>query len=362
MIKVEHLNKTYEEAIPLKDINVEINDGEVVSIIGPSGTGKSTFLRCLNLLESPTSGRIWINDVEITGKKAPINEIRKKIGFVFQSFNLYKHLTVVENVMYAQIKLLNKSKKEAYDKSLELLKMVGLEGRAFQYESQLSGGQKQRVAIARTLALDPDIILFDEPTSALDPLMVQEVADVIYSLVDKGKTMIIVTHEMEFAKKISNRILFFADGIVYEEGTPEEIFDNPKKEKTKLFMNNLGICNIDVIKGSSDHYSIMTDVKRFGLKYEFNKSSINKLQLLIEEFMTSFFNNNLNNGDKMKITIKYDKKTNTISCSFLHNVDKSFLEHNGEDISTTLIKNISHSINENKLENDEFSYSIECTL
>ena len=236
MIKVEHLKKTYENAEPLKDINVEINDGEVVSIIGPSGTGKSTFLRCLNLLEKPTSGNIFINGVDITEKNVSINKIRRKIGFVFQSFNLYEHITAVENIMYAQVKLLKKSQKEAFENSIKLLDKVGLSDKAFDYPSSLSGGQKQRVAIARTLAMNPDIILFDEPTSALDPLMVGEVTETVNDLVNEGKTMVIVTHEMNFAKKISKRVLFFADGIVYEEGTPEEIFENPKKEKTKLFM------------------------------------------------------------------------------------------------------------------------------
>ena len=362
MIKVEHLSKVYEASQPLKDINVVIRDGETVSIIGPSGTGKSTFLRCLNLLEKPTAGHIWINDTDVTEKDVPIHKIRQKIGFVFQSFNLYEHLSVVENVMYAQVRLLGRSRREAYEISLRLLESVGLAGVAMQYVSQLSGGQKQRVAIARTLAMDPDIILFDEPTSALDPLMVQEVADVIYELVDKGKTLIIVTHEMEFAKKISDRILFFADGIVYEEGTPEHIFEHPEKEKTKLFMKNIGVRNIDITKGVSDYFGVMTDVKRFVIKYDLETAYIHKLQLLIEEFMVSFFEPNTSAGDRMRVILKYDRKSNRVFCSFLHNIEKSVFEGRLNEISEKLIKHIPGTITEAKTDDGSFSNAVECVL
>lgn len=359
MIKVEHLKKEYENSTPLKDINLTINDGEAISIIGPSGTGKSTFLRCLNLLEKPTSGHIWIDNEEVTGKDAPIYKLRQKIGFVFQSFNLYGHLTAVENVMYAQVKLLNKSRQEAYDNSMKLLESVGLASHALQYESSLSGGQKQRVAIARTLALDPDIILFDEPTSALDPLMVEEVAGVIYELKKQGKTMIIVTHEMEFAKKISSRVLFFADGIVYEEGTPEKIFDNPQKEKTKQFMKNADVCTINIILGLADYAGVMSEVKKFVIKQNLENSYIHKLQLLIEEFMISFFKTFANKKDCMRIILKYDRSIDKVICSFLHNLDKSIFDNYTETISIKIIESIPKAVREKELTDGEFKRMIE---
>ena len=362
MIKIEHLKKKYDNAEPLKDINVTINDGEVVSIIGPSGTGKSTFLRCLNLLETPTSGRIWIDDEEITKKGAPVNKLRQKIGFVFQSFNLYEHLTAVENVMYAQVKLLNKTRQEAYDNAIKLLDAVGLQGKAMQYPSELSGGQKQRVAIARTLAMSPEIILFDEPTSALDPLMVTEVADTIYDLAKMGKTMIIVTHEMKFAKKISNRILFFADGIVYDEGTPEEIFDHPTKEKTMLFMQSIGIRTFEVIKGVTDYYDAMNEVHKFISKYDLDSSYIHKLELLVEEFTFNFFKEYAKHEEKMKVTLKHDKNTDEVSCSFYHNIERNFLDNQNETISSVLITTLSSSINEKQINEDGYSKMLECVL
>ena len=209
MIKIEHLKKEYPQVTPLKDVSVEIRDGDVVAVIGPSGTGKSTLLRCINQLEKPTSGRVWLDGVEITDKKCDINQVRRKMGMVFQSFNLFGHLTVIENIMLSPMDLLGKTKQEAYDEGMRLLRLVGLAEKALNYPDELSGGQKQRVAIARTLAMDPEIILLDEPTSALDPTMVDEVQEVIRELSGSGKTMMIVTHEMNFARAISNRVFFY---------------------------------------------------------------------------------------------------------------------------------------------------------
>ena len=206
MIKIEHLRKEYPNVTPLKDVSVEINDGDVISVIGPSGTGKSTLLRCINLLEKPTSGHITIDGQEITDPKCNVPMLRRKMGMVFQGFNLFGHLTVIENIMLAPMDLLGKSKQEAYDTGMQLLRTVGLAEKALNYPDELSGGQKQRIAIARTLAMDPDVILLDEPTSALDPTMVGEVQAVIRDLAKTGKTMMIVTHEMGFARAISNRV------------------------------------------------------------------------------------------------------------------------------------------------------------
>ena len=230
MIELKHLRKEYDIVTPLKDVNTVINDGDIISVIGPSGTGKSTLLRCINMLETPTSGQVIINGVDVTAPKCDLGKIRQKTGMVFQSFNLFGHLTVIENIMLAQLDLLGKSRQEAYDEGMRLLRTVGLADKALKYPDELSGGQKQRVAIARTLAMDPDTILLDEPTSALDPTMVGEVQAVIRELATTGKTMLIVTHEMNFARFICNRVFYMDEGGIYEDGTPEQIFEHPQKE------------------------------------------------------------------------------------------------------------------------------------
>ena len=239
LIKAENLKKTFGEHEVLKGINVEIKRGEVVVIIGASGSGKSTFLRTLNLLETPTSGKIIFEGDELTAKNINVDAHRQKMGMVFQHFNLFPHLTILENLSIAPIKLLKKSKKEANDRSLELLKRVGLESKANAYPAQLSGGQKQRVAIVRALAMAPDVMLFDEPTSALDPEMVGEVLEVMKALAQSGMTMVIVTHEMNFAKEVGTRILFFDDGVIAEDSTPSECFSNPKNQRLKDFLSKI---------------------------------------------------------------------------------------------------------------------------
>ena len=236
MIKVNDLHKSFEDNQVLRGITEHIDDGEVVVVIGPSGSGKSTFLRCLNLLETPDSGEIWVNDQQINAPRVNVNKVRQKMGMVFQHFNLFPHLTVMENITLAPVKLKKMTKQEAIEKGKELLKIVGLSEKADSYPAQLSGGQKQRIAIARSLAMEPDIMLFDEPTSALDPEMVGEVLDVMKNLAKSGMTMVVVTHEMGFAREVGTRILFMADGGVLESGTPQEIFDNPKHERTKQFL------------------------------------------------------------------------------------------------------------------------------
>ena len=239
MLKIEHLRKEYPNVTPLKDVNVEIRDGDVISVIGPSGTGKSTLLRCINQMEKPTSGRIWVDGVEITDKKCDINKVRQKMGMVFQNFNLFGHLTVIENIMLSPMDLLGKSKQDAYDEGMRLLRMVGLAEKALNYPDELSGGQKQRIAIVRSLCMEPEVLLFDEPTSALDPEMVGEVLEVMKQLAAEGMTMVVVTHEMGFAREVADRVLFMADGALIEEGTPEEIFDAPKSERLKDFLSKI---------------------------------------------------------------------------------------------------------------------------
>ncbi len=240
-IKVRDLKKHYNggEVKALDGVNCEINKGEVVVIIGPSGSGKSTFLRSLNLLEIPTNGEIIFNGTDITAPKTNINKHRQKMGMVFQHFNLFPNMTVLKNMTSAPVTILKKSKEEAEKKALELLERVGLKDRADAYPSQLSGGQKQRVAIVRALCMEPDVMLFDEPTSALDPEMVGEVLDVMKELASEGMTMVVVTHEMGFAREVATRVIFMDEGIIQEDGTPEEIFDNPKCERLKSFLGKI---------------------------------------------------------------------------------------------------------------------------
>ena len=236
LIKTENLQKSFGKLNVLTGIDMEIKKGEVVVVIGPSGSGKSTFLRCLNRLEEPTGGTILFENTDITSPKCNINIHRQKMGMVFQQFNLFPHLTVLRNLTIAPIKLLGMSKEDAEKSGMELLERVGLADKANAYPNQLSGGQKQRVAIVRALAMNPEVMLFDEPTSALDPEMVGEVLDVMKDLAKEGMTMVVVTHEMGFAKEVADRIVFMADGVVAEEGTPKDIFENPQNPRTQQFL------------------------------------------------------------------------------------------------------------------------------
>ena len=238
-VKVTDLHKYYGKLEVLKGIDMTVQQGEVVSLIGPSGSGKSTFLRCINLLETPTKGSIVVDGKEITDKKADINKLRQHIGMVFQHFNLFPHLTVEKNIMLAPVDLKLMSKEQAHVRALELLDRVGLKSKATEYPVNLSGGQKQRVAIARALAMEPDLMLFDEPTSSLDPELTGEVLRTMRELAEEKMTMVVVTHEMGFAREVATKVLFMADGYVQAEGTPQEIFENPKNERLKAFLHKV---------------------------------------------------------------------------------------------------------------------------
>ncbi len=272
MISIRHLSKTFRNpdgstVTVLKDVNCEIGQGEVISIIGPSGTGKSTLLRALNMLEPPTGGEILVDGENIMAKGYPLDKLRRKMGMVFQGFNLFEHMTVLENIIYAPMRLRGVTRAQAEEEALELLKKVGMAQKAGVYPDSLSGGQKQRVAIARSLAMHPDVILFDEPTSALDPTMVGEVLSVIRQLAKDGLTMLIVTHEMRFARDVSTRIFFMNEGIIYEDGSPEQIFGHPVHSATKAFVNRIQKVVFEVDSDSYDFLQIHTGINQFCLKY-----------------------------------------------------------------------------------------------
>ena len=285
MIRLEHVRKVYPNATPLSDVSAEIHDGDVISVIGPSGTGKSTLLRCINLLERPDGGRIFLDDEEITSPKCNIPRIRQKMGMVFQSFNLFGHLTVIENIMLSPVKLKGTSRQHAFDEGMRLLRQVGLSDKMLNYPHELSGGQKQRIAIARALAMNPNVILFDEPTSALDPTMVGEVQTVIRNLAGTGKTMMIVTHEMNFARSVSSRVFYMDEGGIYEDGSPEEIFGSPRHEKTRRFIRNLKVLELSVEKRDFDFPGAVSAIESYCQKNFISYRLCSRLNLVFEELV-----------------------------------------------------------------------------
>jgi len=285
VIELIHLEKKYGETVPLKDVNAVIRDGEVISVIGPSGTGKSTLLRCIAMLEKPTGGRILLDGEDITVPGYDLTKARRKMGMVFQAFNLFGHLTVIENLMLAQVDILKKTRQEAYDTGVALLKRVGLEGCEMQYPDQLSGGQKQRVAIARTLSMNPDVILLDEPTSALDPAMVGEVQVVIRDLAGEGRTMMIVTHEMNFARAICSRVFYMDGGGICEEGTPEEIFDHPRQEQTRRFIRNMKVLELEIDSRGYDFIAAGSAIDNYCMHSDIPARSRYRIRLAFEEMV-----------------------------------------------------------------------------
>lgn len=319
MIIVKNLSKTFNNSLKvLSDINTEIKQGEVVSIIGPSGAGKSTFLRCLNKLETPDCGEIIIDGENLLNPHTNVLEIRKKMGMVFQSFNLFSHLMVIENIMLGPVNLLKMSRQEAYDSAAALLKTVGLESKAFVFPDELSGGQKQRVAIARALAMKPEVLLFDEPTSALDPTLVGEVLAVMKNLAKMGMTMLIVTHEMKFAQNVSTRVFYMDEGNIYEEGTPEEIFNNPKREKTKAFIHKVKILSYAVDFNDLDIYNVKVQIRQFCDKNFISKETTHDIQNIVEEVLLHFLNNKTK---KLDINLSLSQKDHSIELKFVYTGD-----------------------------------------
>ena len=355
MIKISHLQKKYPNVTPLKDVNVEIHKGDVISIIGPSGTGKSTLIRCINMLEVPTSGEIWVGGELITDKKCNINKIRQKMGMVFQSFNLFNHMNIIENIMAAPVDLLKKSKQEAYDRGMELLRTVGLADKAFNYPDELSGGQKQRVAIARALAMDPEIILFDEPTSALDPTMVGEVQAVIKELAKRGLTLMIVTHEMRFAREIANRVFYMDEGGVYEDGTPEEIFDNPKREKTIRFIKHLKVFETLITSKDFDFIGFNTSLEEFGRKNQVAQKTVYRAQSVFEELAVQCVLPKLDNEFKLSVAFEYSAEKETLSMSMKYDGAHFDVRNTPNVISYAIAENSSESIEYKEILEDGYT-------
>lgn len=312
MIELKHVRKEFPDVTPLVDVNAVINEGDIIAVIGPSGTGKSTLLRALNMLDPPTSGEIIFDGECITSRDCNINAVRRKMGMVFQNFNLFGHLTVLENIIAPQMDLLGRSFSEAREKAMSLLKTVGLLDKALVYPDELSGGQKQRIAIARTLAMDPEVILFDEPTSALDPTMVGEVEAVIRSLSKTGVTMIIVTHEMRFAREIANRIFYMDEGGIYEDGTPEQIFENPLHDKTRRFIKRLRVIEFEIKSREFDFLGLASSLEEYCHKSQIDYALSNRLRSVFEELCKVIIAPHLPDDALMNVVFEYDGESTVV--------------------------------------------------
>ena len=362
MIEVRHLKKAYPNVTPLKDVNITIHKGDVISIIGPSGTGKSTLIRCINMLETPTSGEIIVGGQCITDKKCDISKVRRKMGMVFQSFNLFPHLTVIENIMKAPVDLLKKPKQQAYDEGMQLLRTVGLADKAFVYPNNLSGGQKQRVAIARTLAMEPEIILFDEPTSALDPTMVGEVQSVIRDLARRGLTMMIVTHEMSFAREIANRVFYMDEGGVYEDGTPEQIFDHPQKEKTIRFIRRLKIHEANITSRDFDFIGLMTELEEFGRRNMISQKTIYRTQSVFEEMCVQILLPQLPEAFAMQVSSAYSQKEERMTMQIRYSGPAFDPADTDNTLSMMLVRNAAEHVRYTAIQEEEWTNQVDITI
>lgn len=308
MIRVENISKSFGSFEILKDVSLTVEKGERIVIIGESGGGKSVFLRSMDLLEVPDKGFIYIGDDELTSPKADLNRIRRRVGFVYQGFHLFSHLCVLDNITLAPIRLLKMKRAEAEEKALKLLRMVGLESKKYAMPDVLSGGQKQRIAIVRSLIMEPEVMLFDEPTSALDPTMVGEVLATLRLLAKSGMTMVIVTHEMSFAREIATRILYMDEKGIYEEGTPQEIFDNPKRKKTRDFIHKMKYLSYKIDSLSFDLMQLQGSIRDFASKYGIGEKKAYRLQLCTEELIYEMLDYGQSDCVDMSLELSFDEK------------------------------------------------------
>lgn len=343
MIELEHLEKRYKNAVPLADVNAVIHDGEVISIIGPSGTGKSTLIRCIDMLERPTGGKIILDGENICARGYDVTKARRKMGMVFQSFHLFGHLNVIENIMQAQVDILKRSKKEAYQTGMKLLQRVGLASKENNYPDELSGGQQQRIAIARTLAMDPEVILFDEPTSALDPTMVGEVQSVIRDLARMDKTMLIVTHEMNFARAICSRVFYMDQGGIYEDGTPEQIFDHPQRDLTKRFVQNLRVLTLTIDGEYFDMAGAGTEIDCYCLQNDIPPRTKYRICLAVEELASHLLRPVLAHAP-IRITVEYSGKDGNAEVLVFYGGDKFDPAHSGNGFSYQVLQSTVSSL------------------
>ena len=325
LLRIEHLKKEYPGVTPLRDVNLEVRKGDVIAIIGPSGTGKSTLLRMINRMEEATSGKIFFRNEEITSPLCQIHQLRQKIGMIFQSFNLFSNLTVVENIMAAPVDLLGMSRQTAYDRAKNLLARVSLESKAFSYPDELSGGQKQRIAIVRALAMEPEILLLDEPTSALDPTMTGEVESVIRRVAKLGVTMMLVTHDMNLARRVSNRVLYMDEGGVYEDAPPEVIFENPGREKTRRFIRKLKCLELCIDSPDFDFIGCNTSMEEFGMKNGVPKEILLSVMLVFEELCAQILLPRLSNPE-IRWIVEYSKENKAATIT---------ADYNGEPFNIT---------------------------
>ena len=351
IIEVHGLKKSFGQLDVLRGIDLTVEAGERIAIIGGSGCGKSVFLRCLELLEIPNAGQIFIDGEEMTAPKVDIDKIRRKLGMVWQRFNLFTHMNVMENLTVAPVKLLGMTKDEAQKKAMDLLAQVGLTSKADAYPEFLSGGQQQRIAICRSLMMNPKVILFDEPTSALDPTMVGEVLAVIRMLTKQDLTMIIVTHEMNFAREVATRILFFADGEIYEQGTPKEIFDAPKRPKTIAFIHKQKYFSYEISERAFDLMEMQGGIQMFAEKYGLSARRTNRLQLCCEELIYDMIEHAYSGENIFEITldVTYAEIDNSVEIKFtcagkFHNpLDKNFDDFDEKNLSATILNNLAQN-------------------
>jgi len=345
MIEIVNLSKQFGDEIVLKGITETVRPGEVVSVIGPSGSGKSTLLRCINLLERPDQGTIRISGEDILAPHADIPRIRQKTGMVFQSFNLFHHLTVLENLTIGPVRILKHPRQDAEKRAYELLKMVGLGGKAGSLPDELSGGQKQRVAIARCLSMNPEIILFDEPTSALDPTMISEVLAVIRRLAADGMTLMIVTHELDFARDVSDRVFYMDDNIIYESGPASQIMDAPCREKTRAFINRLRNFSYEIESPDYDVYAMNAEIDLFCDKHFFSRKMAQFTHLAVEEALMLYFANDEHRA--VTLTLSFAEKEGSLKIFFDDdNLTGNFLDEakTDDEIGMTILRGLVHDI------------------
>jgi len=358
MIRFEHIRKEYPDAIPLKDVNGTLEDGKVYCIIGPSGTGKTTLLRMINGLAQPTSGKIYYNDIEITDPHTDLSALRQKIGMVFQQYNLFNNMTVLENLTIPQMDILGCSKEAATQKAMELLTKVGLEKTKNKMPDQLSGGQKQRVAISRALAMDPEIILFDEPTSALDPHMTNEIRDIILDLKDGKRTIIIVTHDMQLAEEVSDEVLFMADGGICERGTPEQIFHHPQDPRTYIFIEQLKTLSFIVENGKIDFAAINKTINDYCSQLGLDYVLFNNISSVCEEMITVLTDNNKPRKISFAVVFEPHEKIMYYKIEYSGN---RFNPLDEDSISSRIIKLLLSDIRYQYYDDRNMSNVIECS-